>query len=66
MCRWWKGCPSRGVPAHPGNAGIPRLEASARRAHGDRFRSGGYQQGNVIARTLSGSGLKTVGMMADG
>jgi hypothetical protein len=66
MCRWRKGCPARGVPAYPGNAGIPRLEASIRRAHGDRLRSGGYQQGNLTARSPSGVGLKVLRTMADG
>ena len=65
MCRWRKGCFARGVSAYPGNAGISRLEASARRAHGDCLRSGGYQQGNLTARTPPGVGLKALRMMAD-
>ena len=59
MCRWRKGCPARGIPAYSGNAGIPRLEASARRTHGGRLRSGGYQQGNLTARTHLGMAFKS-------
>lgn len=66
MCRRREGRPTRGVPAYPGNAGIPRLEASARGAYGDRLRSGGYQQGNLTARTPEGVRSKALRMMADG
>ena len=58
MCCRREGCSARGVPAYPGNAGIPRLEASARGAHGDRLRSGGYQQGNLTCAHAPGRALK--------